>query len=190
MTLYSYITEGNFSWIQSSLTKLNQPITFAEHTNYPKGDYRFLKTHKVENLENGWWKLTEGIDSKATYDSDFIYKGIAKLENISKNKFKGEVYVLVNGLTFSAASNFASICHYNNEAKIIGSGMGGAYGDHCGGGFLSVKLPNADFTLQIPVMRRQKGFEENKKIEIEVISDTYKTPDQTLKAAKEMILEK
>ena len=159
LNLYSYISTGTFQAISHSLTKLSGPITYAAYSNYPQGNYPFLNTHKVSTLGDSLLKLSGGIDSKKSYDSDFIYSGPdAKPLDISNNKYTGAVYVLTGGMTFSAASTFVAMVYSNDRATIIGEETGGAYGDFCGGGFLNVTLPNSKFVLQIPFMRRIKSI--------------------------------
>jgi len=164
ITLYSYLTQGEFKAMSPSITKLADTISVSKYSNYPKGNYPFLRTHQIEKIGKGLFEVKNGIDSKPNYDSNYIYKGAkSKPKNISKNKFDGQIYCLTSGLTFSAAANFATLLSRNDKVTFIGQETGGAKGYFCGGGFYTVTLPNSKFVLQIPYMKRVvSGAEENK----------------------------
>ncbi|MFK7770989.1 MAG: S41 family peptidase [Saprospiraceae bacterium] len=164
ITLYSYLTQGKFKAMSPSITKLRDTISVSKYSNFPNGNYPFLKTHKIKRLENNLFEIKDGIDSKETNDSDYIYKGPkSKPENISKNKFKGHVYCITSGLTFSAAANFATLLSRNDNVTFIGQETGGANGYYCGGGFYSITLPNSKFVLQVPFMKRCVSAAKNHK---------------------------
>jgi len=155
VALYSYLTEGNFTAMAPSLTKLSGVLSVSTHSSFPAGNYPFLRTHKVTPLANDYFELRDGIDSQEGYDSNFIYAGPGnKPTNIGKNKFDGKVYCLTSPLSFSAAANFASFLQRDNRATFIGEETGGARGAYCGGGFYTVTLPHSQIKLQIPFMRR------------------------------------
>jgi C-terminal processing protease CtpA/Prc len=197
ITLYSYLTDGQFKAMSSSLTKLHDTISVSPYSNFPKGNYPFERTHEIKPIENGFYELNNGIDSKALYNSDFIYKGPnKKAENISKNKFDGTIYCLTSGLTFSAAANFSTLLSRNENVLFIGQETGGANGIFCGGGFYTVTLPNSQFVLQIPFMRRcveglevaEQGFRIIPDYTIDKdIESMKKGEDNGLTKAKELI---
>lgn len=163
ITLYSYLTQGSFQAMAPSYTKLDNKVSVSSYSNYPNGKFRFLQTHDVNPLANGWYELSNGIDSKSSYDSDYIYRaGRKKPQQITRNKFSGKVYCLISGMTFSAASNFASLLSREKRAIFVGSETGGASGSFCGGGFYTVTLPNSRFRLQVPFMKRRvAGIEQH-----------------------------
>ena len=183
--------------MSSSLTKLHDTISVSPYSNFPKGNYPFERTHEIKPIENGFYELNNGIDSKALYNSDFIYKGPnKKAENISKNKFDGTIYCLTSGLTFSAAANFSTLLSRNENVLFIGQETGGANGIFCGGGFYTVTLPNSQFVLQIPFMRRcveglevaEQGFRIIPDYTIDKdIESMKKGEDNGLTKAKELI---
>jgi hypothetical protein len=163
VALHSYLSSGSFTAMAPSLTKLNGLLPTSPHSSFPKGNYPFLRTHKVTPLANGYFELRDGIDSQKDYDSNFIYSGPAnKPANIGKNKFAGKVYCLTSPLSFSAAANFATLLQRDNRAIFIGEETGGAKGAYCGGGFYTVTLPNSQIRLQIPFMQRSvSGLDKN-----------------------------
>lgn len=172
LTLYSYLTDGDFIAMSPSLTKLYDTISVSRYSNFPNGKYPYKRTHEITPKDNGIYELKNGIDSKESYNSDFIYKGPnKKAENISKNKFSGTVYCLTSGLTFSAAANFSTLLSRSENTLFIGQETGGANGFFCGGGFYIVTLPNSQFVLQIPFMKRKVAISETSEKGIGVIPD-------------------
>lgn len=198
VTLYSYLTQGQFKAMGPSTTKLYDTTSVARFSNFPKGRYPYLRSHEVALINDKLYEVKNGIDSKASYDSDFIYKGPnKKVQNISKNKFNGTVYCLTSGLTFSAGANFATLLSNNKEVQFIGQETGGASGYFCGGGFYTVTLPHSQFMLQIPFMKRgvagaeanENGVSPNYPIP-EDVESLKKKEDQALLKAIELIKSK
>lgn len=69
----------------------------------------------------------------------------------SQPHFAGKVFILINGGSFSATCEFASIAHFHKRAKFIGEeGAGGYYGNTSG---LSagIALPNTKVQANIPL---------------------------------------
>lgn len=69
-----------------------------------------------------------------------------------KNRFRGQVYILTNGMTFSAASNLTSTLKEHSNAIIIGEETGGSY-LKCSSGGLILKLPNSKIKLRVNPIR-------------------------------------
>ena len=67
--------------------------------------------------------------------------------------YGGNVYVLVDGGSFSATGEFASIAHHNRRAVFVGEETGATYYGNVGGGFLLLTLPHSRIRVTIPVLR-------------------------------------
>lgn len=70
-----------------------------------------------------------------------------------QNNFKGKVYILINGLSFSATSEFCTVVKNNNRAIFIGEETGGTYCGNTSGKFMNVVLPYSKFTVFIPTTK-------------------------------------
>ena len=66
--------------------------------------------------------------------------------------FNGNVYILIDGWTFSAASEFCALVHYNAHDKVtfIGEEMGGAYYGNNSGDWIKLILPKTQIQVSIP----------------------------------------
>ncbi len=73
----------------------------------------------------------------------------------NKKGFEGNLYVLVDGGTDSAAATLAHLIYFNNLGLLIGEKSGAAYQGGHSFTFLRLLLPNSQFYLQIPIMKYQ-----------------------------------
>lgn len=67
--------------------------------------------------------------------------------------FKGKIYVLVNGGSFSASTTLASQLHGNKRALFIGEETGGAYNGTVAGQFKIITLPHSKLAFQLGLMQ-------------------------------------
>lgn len=114
--------------------------SFLEHTNYA-GQKEIL----IEELKEDFYLSTDGryLNKEGHY--------IGEKPNI-KN-FKGDLYILISGLTFSGGSEFATLAKNYTHAKFIGEETGGGYYGNSSGSFLSFTLPNSAVTGRIPLCK-------------------------------------
>ena len=69
------------------------------------------------------------------------------------NNFKGKVYILINGRSFSGTAEFSSIAKSNRRALFIGEECGGGYYGNTSGGEDMVTLPNSQITVRVPLVK-------------------------------------
>jgi hypothetical protein len=70
-----------------------------------------------------------------------------------KNSFKGKVFILTNGLSFSTTADFCATARSNNRAIFIGEETGGGYYGNTSGGRTEVVLPNSKIIAYIPIYK-------------------------------------
>lgn len=75
--------------------------------------------------------------------------------NLSDLQFKGQVYVLTSGNTFSAAADLARVLSQLGNVKLIGEETGGAHESRTANMLLSYQLPNTHMNVQVPVIYEQ-----------------------------------
>lgn len=92
-----------------------------------------------------WWK-----DSKPLPNS--VSEGLS-FQQPQKNRFEGNVYVLMNGKSMSTTAEFTAATHYNKLATFIGEESGGAYEGGNGADFATVTLPNTQLSVNIPLAK-------------------------------------
>jgi hypothetical protein len=75
------------------------------------------------------------------------------LQQPGNNYFGGKVYILINGLSYSAASEFCTVVKNNNRAVFIGEETGGTYCGNTSGSFIKTVLPYSTFTVSTPTTK-------------------------------------
>lgn len=112
-----------------------------------------------------------------------------------KNHFNGNVYVLVNGLTFSASTLFANAVEGQENVHIVGEETGGGWYGNSGILIQSITLPNTKLRVRLPFFRLVQYRHINQK-GTGIIPDVYIGPnwrdilkgtDTKLEAVKKMI---
>lgn len=97
-----------------------------------------------EKTENGW---------KSTMDQN------ESLMIPNKKRFKGKVYVLIGGKTFSAGSSFALFCK-NQGIALIGEETGGGYYTQTGGYPIIYTLPHSEIKMLISFVKTNRFIED------------------------------
>jgi len=64
--------------------------------------------------------------------------------------FKGKVYILIDGFSFSTCADVATVAHYLDLATFVGEETGGGYDGNTSGHSETYTLPNTSITVRIP----------------------------------------
>ena len=67
------------------------------------------------------------------------------------DRFMGNVFVLIDGGTFSTAADFCAVIHHLKRATFIGEETGGGYYGNNSGMQAVVTLPNSGFQVRVPM---------------------------------------
>lgn len=157
VNLYSYLADSSFVFLDKSevvskaslfngaywyggsvpfkaLKTLYAPIVYG---------YLLLAVHKQENGKN-------------------YYATHTRLHNVNKNAFKGKIYVLINGGSFSASSILSTNLQGSKRAFFVGEETGGAYNGTVAGFMPKVKLPNSEIQIRTGIMLMRSKFKTAK----------------------------
>ncbi|RZJ53971.1 MAG: hypothetical protein EOO44_06675 [Flavobacterium sp.] len=132
---------------------INQEYKKYKYVEIPGFTYSFLEyTNYVNQKENLIKELQE--DFYRTNDGRYLnMEGHYAGQNPNAKNFKGNVYILISGLTFSGGSEFAALAKNNTKATFIGEETGGGYYGNSSGSFLSFTLPNSKINGRIPLCK-------------------------------------
>lgn len=161
LALYSYLNTGRFKWMENNRVKLAKLKALETYAQNFDNVYQFIQTQDSLQLDAEYYSLSNGTDNKSSYSCKKTLlgrNGKIKHKNICKNCFDEEdrqIFILTSGLTFSAATIFASKCKYDLDVTIIGQPTGGSAHTFCAGKFLRVVLPHSRFVFLLPAIRRQ-----------------------------------
>lgn len=139
--LFSYLTDKPYSkykYVQvSGLT-----FSFLNFTDYAEEEDR-------KELEE---ELKE--ENQLASDGKYYRKpGIYITEPVKSNFFKGQVYVLTSGWTYSGGAEFSTLMKEHTNALFIGEETGGGYYGNTSGTVLELTLPASKLKIEIPILK-------------------------------------
>lgn len=89
---------------------------------------------------------------KGSNDCYYSSNPYSKSKPINKNAFRGKIYVMINGGTFSASSIISSNLKGSKRATFVGEETGGAYNGTVAGIMPTIKLPHSEIKVTIGLM--------------------------------------
>jgi C-terminal processing protease CtpA/Prc len=133
----AYLVDKPFKYYEH-LRVRNKQISFLEHTNISPERNKSLDSRLKEN-------------DSGTYDVQFHPNlGIQKP---LQPTFKGKVYVLINGASFSASGECTSLMHFHKKAAFVGEECGAGYYGNTSGFMFMLTLPSTGIRVRIPMVR-------------------------------------
>ena len=160
--------------------------SFAPYTKYIKSGF-------FNNI--GLFLLTKkGSDGRY----HFGYWEKHKIKPRDKDHYTGNVYVLTNGLTFSASSLFCNAVKGQNNVTLVGENTGGGWHGNNGIMIPDITLPNTKLRVRLPTFRLVQ-YNHVEKTGTGVVPDIYVGPtvessrkdiDRKMEFVKQLIREK
>lgn len=144
INLYSYLSDSTFVFIDESEVATK---TSLFHANYFKGGSVGIKAIKglLSPFFYGYTFFSVHKNKNGKY-----YQAIkTKPHKINKDVFKGKVYVLINGGSFSASSIIASNLKGSKRATFVGEETGGAFNGTVAGNMPLVTLPKSNLKVRV-----------------------------------------
>ena len=143
--LYSYLSDSAYVFIDpyqiASRTALIEKTPFSKSPLLAKifitpfyTPVAYLKAHKDEN------------------GNYFSSNSLSKPKPVNKKAFKGKIYVMINGGTFSASSILSSNLKGSKRATFVGEETGGAYNGTVAGIMPTIKMPNSEISITIGLL--------------------------------------
>ncbi|WP_167852237.1 S41 family peptidase [Hymenobacter elongatus] len=133
--LLKYLLKSDFVLTTSALA----PVRIPSFMQPDPGSPAFFDTTQVKRLPDGRFGF-----AAATVGVQHPYRG---------HYFRGQVILLVDGGTFSAASNLAASLRAQRRITIIGQESGGAEAGLNGGTLSRLELPQTHLVVQLPHFR-------------------------------------
>ncbi len=145
--LYSYLSQEEFQFINDSeVTKRGSM-------------YRTMMSSRVPNAYKVILGLISPIFYPVTYfrsykaDNGKLYYPLSGSKNKEpkNNAFQGKIYVITNGMSFSASSILATALDQNPEVIFVGEEAGGDYNGTVAGNFKYKTLPHSKVDIRLGV---------------------------------------
>ena len=153
--LYSYLVDRDFKFINDIEITSSKTMFEADYfRNFPR------ITKPIALISYPFYLIGTAFSIKKEDGKTYLRNnGKFAIKKPKKDNFKGKIYVLVNGSSFSAASILPSKLKGDKRAIIVGEETGGANDGTVAGRYSTKKLPNSKLTLPIGLMLIQPNIE-------------------------------
>lgn len=142
--LYSYLSEKPFIFMdKAEVTKKSSLL----HADYFKGGSIFSKM--LRGLAAPIYYSFQYFRVHKNTNGNYFYNTENKLTQIKKDAFKGKIYVLINGGSFSASSIISSNLKGSKRAFFVGEETGGAFNGTVAGQMPTIKIPDSKLNLKL-----------------------------------------
>src|ERR1035437_6979022 len=176
-----------------ALITLNSFAGGSHLKNFFRYSFNSIRKKEINNL--GLLLFTrKGNDGR--YHFGYWERHIIKPKQ--KNHFSGNVYVLTNGLTFSASSLFCNAVKGESNVTLVGENTGGGWHGNSGIMIPDITLPNTKLRVRLPMFRLVQ-YQHVPKTGTGVVPDIYLGPtvetlrkdiDRKMEFIKQLIKEK
>jgi Peptidase family S41 len=144
--------EGLEDYVFAYLT--SKPYTKYRYVQAPAATFSFLQYTNYKDKPD---QLEKAVKYEFYLSSDgrlLRRKGILTPAEPRPDAYAGKLYILTGGLTYSGASEFASIVKGNRQQAIfIGEETGGGYYGNTSGFVIKLTLPNSQIIIRIPLLK-------------------------------------
>lgn len=168
---------------------MNKNFRMYGELTFRKDNYKFLPDGKHWDIPSSAFKK----NNKGTYDAtDVLWpKGQSTLGEFEpfKNRYKGDLIVLINAKTFSAASELAAKLHNSERAVFIGEETGGSYIGSVAGFTPTLRLPNSKLMANLSLMNIRQPFFDSSWTDRGILPDIEIYPSiEDIRSGKDAIL--
>ena len=136
--LFAYLMDSPFKYYKHLEVKQNKH-SFWPYTNVPEGEKELAPSIKKNN--------------RGTYDVDVSKHPNLGIQQPLKPTFKGNVFILIDGSSFSTTGECTSLIHFYKKAKFVGEECGAGYYGNTSGFMVLLTLPNTRLRIRIPMVK-------------------------------------
>ncbi|MCG9791141.1 S41 family peptidase [Flavobacterium algicola] len=151
--LYTYLSKTNFRFLQKTEVVSSKSLLKGAYWNGGSIPVKILKTIFAP-FAYTYLLLTVHKDDKGKN----YYTTETRQRSLKNNVFKGDIYVLINGGSFSASSLLSSNLKGSNRATFVGEETGGAYNGTVAGFMPVYRLPNSHLKIRIGIMNMKPYY--------------------------------
>ena len=139
--LYAYLVDHPFIFLEELKVQSNDYSLFDEDFTYKP------YTNTLQEIKEGYF------DKLKPKDDYFVWEGepCHGIQQPARHAFRGQVYLLVDGLNFSASTDFTTKASLLENVTVIGEETGGAFQTFVSGFMPRLTLPNSKIIVFIPV---------------------------------------
>ena len=167
--LYSFVADSSIAFVDKS--------EVASKTSFFKRDYfgGGLAINFAKTLAYPFYASYVYLKVKKEDGKYYFASSENKAKPLLENRFKGKMYVLIDGGSFSASSIISSNLKGSGRATFVGEETGGAYNGTVAGQMPTVELPNSKVKIRVGLMKIAAHFKTDEeghgiRPDIEIIS--------------------
>lgn len=153
--LYSFLTNNNYKFIEHS--EVNSRIPFL----------KFLMSNSNPNVLKVFsglfspFMITHNLIKIKKHEDKLYYKfSFSKEKEPNPINYKGRLYVLINGNSFSASSLLSTHLKATKRATFVGEETGGAYNGCVAGIYKIYELPNSKLKIRMGLMQIEAPYKQ------------------------------
>jgi hypothetical protein len=140
MELFTYLMKGD------------KPIRYYKRLHAITNSSEFLEYSDLSADDRDNLKNELRLEADGTYSLIEDENSNLKLQYPKPNRFKGQIYVLMNERSYSTASEFLAVCKSNKVGIMVGEEAGGVYEGGNGASFIHLSLPNSKIQVGTPLV--------------------------------------
>ena len=155
--LYSYLAEKDFQFIDASIVSSKTSLlshNFFRNKTFTQGAFTIPFIPLIATYMGVTWCKVHKNES-GQYTCPFKE---AKLQQVKSTRFKGKLYVMINGGSFSAASLLASNLKGSGRGIFVGEETGGAYNGCVAGAIRTYVLPHSKLPITFGLISIQPHY--------------------------------
>lgn len=145
--LYSFLADSAIAFADKS--------EVTSKTSYLKRKYyggSFVQ-NAVKTIVYPFYASYVFFKVKKENDKYYFRTSESKIQALPENRFKGKMYVLIDGGSFSASSIISSNLKGSKRAVFVGEETGGAFNGTVAGQMPIIELPNSHVKIRIGLMK-------------------------------------
>jgi C-terminal processing protease CtpA/Prc len=152
--LYSYLTDKEFQFFVKSEVNTRIPVLKSIFTNTTP---IFAKT--LAGIASPFIATYRAVKIKKENNQLYLnYRN--KIQKPNSLNFKGKIYVLINGYTFSASSVLSTHLNATKRATFVGEETGGAYNGTVAGFIREHNLPNSKVKISFGMINLETPYKQ------------------------------
>ncbi|WP_366187178.1 S41 family peptidase [Flavobacterium ovatum] len=145
--LYSYLSDSTFVFLQKSEVVSRASLFKGAYFHGGSLPVKALKVLFSPFIYSYLLLTVQKAENGKNY-----YATETRKHKVNKNAFKGKIYVLINGGSFSASSIISSNLKGSKRATFVGEETGGDYNGTVAGFMPVLPLPNSNLKIRIGIM--------------------------------------
>jgi len=129
---------------------IDKPFKYYTHLEIMRNELSFLDHTDAGDL-NKMLKARTKPNDKGTFDA-LMHPNLGEPKPMQPT-FTGDVYVMIDGASFSASGETTSLMHFYKRVKFVGEECGAGYYGNTSGIMPTLTLPSTKLRVRIPMMR-------------------------------------